>query len=119
MHRSLSGYLRDQLQRRYDGPIPGPELRRVEELACVERALDGDMAPIERALRRVADDYGDLLRETARLEATRQILAETHDRRREAEYRKRLALVLDSGRALEASNAQLLALARAEAGADS
>ena len=116
MRRSLSGYARDQLEQRYDGPIPGPELARVEWLAGAEREIEQALSPIERGLRRLADAYADLLGATARLEAARQLATEDGRTAATPEGRRRLELVIDRARACQVRLASFLAIANRERG---
>jgi hypothetical protein len=110
MHQSLSGYVRDQLQRRYDGPIPRQELRWVEELLNAERQMEDALSPVEKAVKRLCACYGELMLETARLEASRQVLSETPEPRWQREYKHRRDMAAAHSRALGSSNAALLSL---------
>ena len=116
MRRSLSGYARDLLERRYDGPIPGRELARVEWLAGAEREFEQALGPIERGLRRVGDAYADLLSAATRLEAARQLEAEDGRPAGTPECRRRLERVIDRARALHARIAAFLETAISERG---
>lgn len=106
--QTLSSFVSDQLQKRHDGPIPSQDMRFLEQLTAAERQAEQMLSPVERALKVLADDYADLLRETAFLEARRQIYTEMPDAAAKRRFEHCLARAITFGRALRSSSEALM-----------
>lgn len=76
MPASLSGFLRETAESHFEGPIPPIERDRIRVVESAERAFTRSLPPLERSLRSVTLAYGDVLRDSALVEASRQLRAE-------------------------------------------
>ena len=76
MHSSLSGFLRAATESHFEGPIPAVERDRIRIVESAERALDRSLPPLERSLKSLIHAYGDVVRDSALVEASRQLRAE-------------------------------------------
>lgn len=118
MPASLSSFLRDAAENHFEGPIPASERDRIRVVESAERAFDRSLPPLERSLRSLSLAYADVLRDSALVEASRQVLAETAagGRDRSAElYRRRTAMLAESAVWLAEKAGNLADLARRDA----
>jgi hypothetical protein len=76
MHSSLSSFLRAATESHLEGPIPAIERDRIRIVESAERAFDRSLPPLERSLKSVIHAYGDVVRDSALVEASRQLRAE-------------------------------------------
>ncbi len=76
MHSSLSGFLRAATESHFEGPIPAVERDRIRIVESAERAFDRSLPPLERSLKSLIHAYGDVVRDSALVEASRQLRAE-------------------------------------------
>jgi hypothetical protein len=77
MHSSLSGFLRAATESHFEGPIPAIERDRIRIVEGAERAFDRSLPPLERSLKSLIHAYGDVVRDSALVEASRQLRLET------------------------------------------
>lgn len=105
MQASLSSFLRQSAENHFEGPIPAVERDRIRIVESAERAQDRSLPPLERSLRSVTLAYGDVIRDSALVEASRQLLAELQssapglsidDGRRVDAYRRRASMLAES-----------------------
>lgn len=73
MHQSLSSFLRATTDAHFEGPIPAVERERIRIVENAERALDRSLSPLERAVRSLSIAYADVLKDSALVEASRQL----------------------------------------------
>ena len=98
MHQSLSSFLRAATDAHFEGPIPAAERERIRIVENAERAFDQALSPLERAIKSLSIAYADVMRDSALVEASRQLrldAAET-DSRQLALQRRRAAILADS-----------------------
>jgi hypothetical protein len=76
MHSSLSGFLRAATENHFEGPIPAIERDRIRIVESAERAFDRSLPPLERSLKSLIHAYGDVVRDSALVEASRQLRME-------------------------------------------
>lgn len=102
MFESLSQFAREHSERSFDGPIPVRVKQRIRTIEDIERAFEDSLPPAERALKTLMSAYGEVLRETAKLEAARQLAIEVSsgDRSalesgRPATYRRQASVVAE------------------------
>ncbi|MEZ5830448.1 MAG: hypothetical protein R3D05_04660 [Dongiaceae bacterium] len=74
MHQSLSSFLRAATDAHFEGPIPATERERIRIVECAERAFDRALSPLERAVKSLSIAYADVLKDSALVEASRQLL---------------------------------------------
>ncbi len=102
MQASLSRFLRAAAEDHFEGPIPAVERDRIRIVESAERAFDRALPPLERGVRSLSLAYGDVLRDSALVEASRQVLLEAgHETggagSQTAElYRRRIAMLAES-----------------------
>ncbi len=77
MHSSLSSFLRAATESHFEGPIPAIERDRIRIVESAERAFDRSLPPLERSLKSLIHAYGDVVRDSALVEASRQLRTET------------------------------------------
>lgn len=124
MQVSLSSFLRTNAENHFEGPIPPAERDRIRIVESAERALERTLPPLERCLRSLTLAYGDVLRDSALVEASRQLLAEATPEATSAGraefggdrharlYRQRASMLADSAAWLADKAQSLAELAR-------
>jgi hypothetical protein len=73
MHQSLSSFLRATTDAHFEGPIPAAERERIRIVEGAERAYDRSLSPLERAVKSLSIAYADVLKDSALVEASRQL----------------------------------------------
>src|SRR6202008_5044754 len=73
MHQSLSSFLRATTDAHFEGPIPAAERERLRIVESAERAFDRALSPLERAVKSLSIAYADVLKDSALVEARRQL----------------------------------------------
>jgi hypothetical protein len=73
MSQSLSSFLRAASDAHFEGPIPASERERIRIVESAERAFDHALSPIERAIKSLSIAYADVLKDSALVEASRQL----------------------------------------------
>jgi hypothetical protein len=73
MHQSLSSFLRATMDAHFEGPIPAAERERIRIVEGAERAFDHALSPLERAVKSLSIAYADVLKDSALVEASRQL----------------------------------------------
>ncbi len=73
MHQSLSSFLRATTDAHFEGPVPAAERERIRIVESAERAFDRALSPLERAVRSLSIAYADVLKDSALVEASRQL----------------------------------------------
>ena len=98
MHQSLSSFLRAATDAHFEGPIPATERERIRIVENAERAFDQALSPLERAIKSLSIAYADVMRDSALVEASRQLRldAADTDTRQRALHRRRAAILADS-----------------------
>lgn len=119
MQASLSRFLRAAAEVHFEGPIPAVERDRIRIVESAERAFDRALPPLERGVRSLGLAYGDVLRDSALVEASRQIVAEAGQAGgaggQAAElYRRRVAMLAESAAWLAEKAGDVAELARRE-----
>ena len=119
MQASLSRFLRATAEDHFEGPIPAAERDRIRIVESAERAFDRALPPLERGVRSLGLAYGDVLRDSALVEASRQIVAETGQAGgaggpAEELYRRRVAMLAESAAWLAEKAGDVAELARRE-----
>lgn len=120
MQASLSSFLRHAAERQFEGPIPAAERDRIRLVETAERAFDRSLPPLERCLKSLSLAYGDVLRDSALVEAGRQLQAELTSapaggRHAPADlYLRRVRALAESAAWLAERAGELAALARRE-----
>ena len=118
MHSSLSGFLRAATESHFEGPIPAVERDRIRIVESAERAFDRSLPPLERSLKSLIHAYGDVVRDSALVEASRQLRLEMSREPRAAAdadlYVRRANMLADSAGWLAEKARQLAELARRE-----
>lgn len=115
MPPSLSSFLRSAAENHFEGPIPALERDRIRVVESAERAFDRSLPPLERCVRALGLAYADLLRDSALVEASRQVLAEARaepDGQSAELYRRRTAMLAESAAWLATKAGDLAELAR-------
>lgn len=123
MHSSLSRFLRTAAERHFEGPVPAVERDRIRIVEGAERAFDHSLPPMERRLKSLIHAYGDVVRDSALVEASRQLRQEMAsfpgDRGTRGAgdgdlYVRRAAMLAESASWLAEKARQLAELARRE-----
>jgi hypothetical protein len=115
MHQSLSSYLRAATDAHFEGPIPAADRERIRIVESAERAFDRSLSPLERALKSLSVAYADVLKDSALVEASRQLRAESvPDGRYAAMHRRRADVLAESASWLSEAARQVAERARAE-----
>ena len=116
MHQSLSSFLRATTDAHFEGPIPAAERDRIRIVESAERAL----SPLERALKSLSIAYADVLKDSALVEASRQLRAESDPKGRYAAlHRQRAEVLAESASWLSEAARQVAERARTESPAAS
>lgn len=77
MHQSLSRFLRAATDAHFEGPIPAAERERIRIVESAERAFERSLSPLERAVKSLTIAYADVLKDSALVEASRQLQSES------------------------------------------
>ena len=97
MHQSLSSFLRATTDTHFEGPIPAADRERIRIVEGAERAFDRSLSPLERAVKSLSVAYADVLKDSALVEASRQLRAESDvDGRYAALHRQRAEVLSES-----------------------
>ena len=97
MHQSLSSFLRATTDAHFEGPVPAADRERIRIVESAERAFDRSLSPLERALKSLSVAYADVLKDSALVEASRQLCAESDvDGRYAALHRQRAEVLAES-----------------------
>jgi hypothetical protein len=99
MHQSLSSFLRAATDAHFEGPIPAAERERIRIVEGAERAFDRSLSPLERSIKSLSIAYADVLKDSALVEASRQLRAEREpagDARYSALHRQRTEVLAES-----------------------
>jgi hypothetical protein len=116
MHQSLSSFLRAATDAHFEGPIPAADRERIRIVESAERAFDRSLSPLERALKSLSVAYADVLKDSALVEASRQLRAESDgDGRYAALHRQRAEVLAESASWLCEAARQVSDRARQEA----
>ena len=120
MHRNLSSFLRAATDAHFEGPIPAADRDRIRIVESAERAFDRALSPLERALRSLSIAYADVLKDSALVEASRQLRAESEPEDRYAAlHRQRAEVLAESASWLSEAARQVAERARTESPATS
>jgi hypothetical protein len=116
MHQSLSSFLRAATDAHFEGPIPAAERERIRVVEGAERAFDRSLSPLERAVKSLSIAYADVLKDSALVEASRQLQmdAQREDVRYSALHRQRAEVLAESASWLCETARQLAERARGE-----
>lgn len=117
MHQSLSRFLRAATDAHFEGPIPAVERERIRIVENAERAFERSLSPIERAVNSLSIAYADVLKDSALVEASRQLQSESEpevDTRCSALHRQRAEVLAESASWLCEAARQLAERARGE-----
>jgi hypothetical protein len=115
MHRSLSSFLRATTDAHFEGPIPAADRDRIRIVESAERAFDRALSPLERALKSLSIAYADVLKDSALVEASRQLRAESDlEGRYAALHRQRAEVLAESASWLSEAARQVAERARTE-----
>ncbi len=117
MHQSLSGFLRAATDAHFEGPIPTAERERIRIVENAERAFERSLSPLERAINSLSIAYADVLKDSALVEAGRQLRSDSGsegDRRYAALHRQRAEVLAESASWLCETARQVLERARGE-----
>jgi hypothetical protein len=115
MHQSLSSFLRATTDAHFEGPIPAADRDRIRIVESAERAFDRALSPLERALKSLSVAYADVLKDSALVEASRQLRAESEPESRYAAlYRQRAEVLAESASWLSEAARQVAERARTE-----
>ena len=96
MHQSLSSFLRTTTDAHFEGPVPSAERERIRIVESAERAFDRALSPLERAVKSLSIAYADVLKDSALVEASRQLRADDGDARYSALQRQRAEVLAES-----------------------
>ncbi|WP_119301326.1 hypothetical protein [Dongia deserti] len=77
MHQSLSRFLRAATDAHFEGPIPAAERERIRIVENAERAFERSLSPLERAVKSLSIAYADVLKDSALVEASRQLRSDS------------------------------------------
>jgi hypothetical protein len=120
MHRNLSSFLRATADAQFEGPVPAADRDRIRIVESAERAFDRALSPLERALKSLSVAYADVLKDSALVEASRQLRAEAGpEGRYAAQHRQRAEVLAESASWLAESARQVAERARTEIPANS
>ena len=99
MHQSLSSFLRTTVDSHFEGPIPSAERERIRIVESAERAFERALSPLERAVKSLSIAYADVLKDSALVEASRQLHAAeevSSNARYAALYQQRAAVLAEA-----------------------
>jgi hypothetical protein len=119
MHQSLSRFLRAATDAHFEGPIPAAERERIRIVESAERAFERSLSPLERAVKSLTIAYADVLKDSALVEASRQLQIESDqqpDTRYSTLHRQRAEVLAESASWLSEAARQLAERARGETG---
>jgi hypothetical protein len=120
MHQSLSSFLRAATDAHFEGPIPAADRDRIRIVEGAERAFERALSPLERALKSLSIAYADVLKDSALVEASRQLRAESEPKGRYAAlHRQRAEVLAESASWLSEAARQVAERARTESPAAS
>ena len=115
MHQSLSSFLRAATDAHFEGPIPAADRDRIRIVEGAERAFDRALTPLERALKSLSTAYADVLKDSALVEASRELRAESEPESRYAAlHRQRAEVLAESASWLSEAARQVSERARTE-----
>lgn len=117
MNQSLSGFLRATTDAYFEGPIPAAERERIRIVESAERAFDRSLSPLERAVKSLSIAYADVLKDSALVEASRQLRGDSEpegDARYSALHRQRSEVLAESASWLCEAARQVAERARSE-----
>jgi hypothetical protein len=117
MHQSLSGFLRAATDAHFEGPIPAAERERIRIVENAERAFERSLSPLERAIKSLSIAYADVLKDSALVEASRQLRSDCGsggDSRYAALHRQRTEVLAESASWLCETARQVLECARGD-----
>jgi hypothetical protein len=117
MPQSLSSFLRAAMDAHFEGPVPAAERERIRIVESAERAFDRALSPLERAVKSLSIAYADVLKDSALVEASRQLRmgAEPEtDVRYSALHRQRAEVLAESASWLCEAARQVAERARSE-----
>ena len=115
MHQSLSSFLRASVDAHFEGPIPAADRDRIRIVESAERAFDRALSPLERALKSLSIAYADVLKDSALVEASRQLQLESEPESRYAAlHRQRAEVLVESASWLSEAARQVAERARTE-----
>jgi hypothetical protein len=116
MHQSLSSFLRAATDAHFEGPIPAAERERIRVVEGAERAFDRSLSPLERAVKSLSIAYADVLKDSALVEASRQLRMDSQreDVRYSALHRQRAEVLAESASWLCETARQVAERARGE-----
>lgn len=117
MHQSLSSFLRAATDAHFEGPIPAADRERIRIVESAERAFDHALSPLERAVKSLSIAYADVLKDSALVEASRQLRAGAEpdgDARYAALHRQRTEVLAESASWLCEAARQVAEQARSE-----
>ena len=118
MHQSLSSFLRAATDAHFEGPIPAAERERIRVVEGAERAFERSLSPLERAVKSLSSAYADVLKDSALVEASRQLRSAGHaedEGRYSALHRQRSEMLAESASWLCEIARQVTERARSEA----
>ena len=117
MHQSLSRFLRAASDAHFEGPIPAAERERIRIVESVERAFERSLSPLEGALKSLSIAYADVLKDSALVEASRELRVEADPEsssRYSALHRQRAEVLAESASWLCEKARQVAERARSE-----
>jgi hypothetical protein len=114
MHQSLSSFLRATTDAHFEGPVPAAERERIRIVEGAERAFDRALSPLERAVKSLSIAYADVLKDSALVEASRQLRIDDGDARHSALQRQRAEVLAESASWLCEAARQVAERARGE-----
>jgi hypothetical protein len=115
MHQSLSSFLRASTDAHFEGPIPAADRDRIRIVESAERAFDRALSPLERTLKSLSMAYADVLKDSALVEASRQLRTESKaDSRYVALHGQRAEVLAESAAWLSEAARQVAERARTE-----
>jgi hypothetical protein len=118
--RALSSFLRAATDAHFEGPIPAADRDRIRIVESAERAFDRALSPLERALKSLSIAYADVLKDSALVEASRQLRTESElESRYAALHRQRAEVLAESASWLSEAARQVAERARADLPASS
>jgi hypothetical protein len=117
MHQNLSRFLRAATDAHFEGPIPAADRERIRIVESAERAFERSLSPLERAVKSLTIAYADVLKDSALVEASRQLRSDSEqdcDSRYSALHRQRAEVLAESASWLCEAARQVVERARGE-----